>query len=380
MRKMRTGWMALGMVLLIAIAGAGQCGVEVEPNDAMDVADYMGELPGSSCFEGQIEVVGDVDYFYFTLTSARWVTIETITSEDTEIALIDAFGTILSQNDDFAVDVVSSYINTFLQPGEYYIAVFEHGNDNVIYNYTLSVVADLCIYEVEDNDTVSLADYLGDLPGDLCGYGTIGIVGDIDFYYFTVAAAQWVVIETITNEDTEISLFDNVGSLIARNDDIAIDVYSSYISAFLNPGTYAVAVFEHGNDNVIYDYTLSVSGRACTFEIEPNDDSVLADALGTLPGSLCASGAIDVVGDLDYYSFDLVSPAFVQIYTTTTGDSEIALFDAVGNTLAVNDDVAAGDYSSWIGQDLAPGTYYVAVREFGSDGLIDAYTLNLDAQ
>jgi len=227
---------------------------------------------------------------------------------------------------------------------------------------------------------VSLADYLGDLPGDLCGYGTIGIVGDIDFYYFTVAAAQWVVVETITNEDTEISLFDNVGSLIARNDDIAIDVYSSYISAFLNPGTYAVAVFEHGNDNVIYDYTLSVSGRACTFEIEPNDDSVLADALGTLPGSLCASGAIDVVGDLDYYSFDLASPAFVQIYTTTAGDSEIALFDAVGNTLAVNDDVAAGDYSSWIGQDLAPGTYYVAVREFGSDGLIDAYTLNLDAQ
>jgi len=379
MRQMRTGWMALAMVLLIALAGFGKCWVEVEPNDAMEVADYMGELPGSSCFEGQIEVVGDADYFYFTLTSARWVKIETTTNEDTEIALLDALGTLLAQNDDLAVDVSSSYINMFLQPGDYYVAVVEHGNDNVIYDYTLTVAADLCVFEVEDNDTVSLADNLGNLPGELCGYGTIGVIGDIDFYYFTVTSSQWVEIQTVTDEETEISLFDYVGNLIARNDDAAIDVYRSYVSVYLDPGTYMIAVFEHGNDNVIYDYTLSVIGEACVFEIEPNDDSSLANALGSLPGSLCTAGAIDVVGDLDYFTFEMHSPAFVEIYTTTGGDSEIALFDADGNTIAINDDVTAGDSSSWIGQDLAPGTYYVAVREFGSDGTIDTYTLNLDA-
>ncbi|MCK5584654.1 PPC domain-containing protein [Candidatus Bipolaricaulota bacterium] len=375
MKRNRTGWLVMILIFAVGAAGMGQCFTEVEDNDSGALADFVADLPGSGCIDGSIGVVGDIDFFYFDLSSPRWVLIETITNEDTEIALLDADGNLIAQNDDVALNVYSSGIEQYLLVGQYFVAVWEHGDDNVIYSYTLSVSTEGCAEEYEDNDSLGLADYLGQFPGEACVSGTIGVVGDTDFFSFEVLDWTVLTISTVTNEDTEIALLDEFGDVIAVNDDYIIGEYWSWIEEEVPPGTYYVMVWEHGDDNVIYDYSLFVTGISCISEIEPNDDSILADDMGAVPGQLCATGAIDVIGDLDYYTFEVDVATYVTISTATTGDTEIALFDEFGNTLVVNDDVSVGDTSSWIGIDLAAGVYYVAVREFTGTDWIPSYTL-----
>jgi len=375
MKRDRTGWLVAIFVLVLSVAGIGQCFTEVEDNNSGALADFVADLPGSGCIDGSIGVVGDIDFFYFDLSSSRWVLIETITNEDTEIALLDADGNLIAQNDDVALNVYSSGVEQYLSAGRYFIAVWEHGDDNVIYSYTLSVSAEGCGEEYEDNDSLELADYLGQLPGEACVFGTIGVVGDTDFFSFDVFDWTVVTISTVTDEDTEIALLDEFGDVIAANDDYVVGEYWSWIEEEVPAGTYYIAVWEHGDDNVIYDYSLVVIGSACMSEIESNDEYALADYLGVVPGQVCATGAIGVTGDLDYYQFDVAVATYVTISTATTGDTEIALFDELGNTLVVNDDVSVGDTSSWIGIDLAAGVYYVAVREFTGADWIPSYTL-----
>ena len=136
MRRYLTGWLVVTLVFTVGVVGFGQCKTEVEDNDSGAVADWVADLPGSGCIEGTIGIVGDIDYYYFDLSSSRWVTIETITNEDTEIVLLNADMDVIAQNDDIALNVYSSSIKKYLYAGRYFVAVWEHGDDNVIYNYT----------------------------------------------------------------------------------------------------------------------------------------------------------------------------------------------------------------------------------------------------
>lgn len=377
MRKNQLGWIVVILTLAISIVGFGQCRTEVEDNNSSALADFVVGLPGNGCIEGTIGVVGDIDYYYFDLSSSRWVTIETGTNEDTEIALLDANGNVIAQNDDIALGVTSSRIEEYLLAGRYVVAVWEHGDDNVIYAYTLNISAEGCATEVEDNDSLGLADFVGQLPGQACAVGTIGVIGDVDVFSLTVTEATTLTASTVTDEDTEIALLDGAGNVLAVNDDYAIGEYWSWIEQDVAAGTYYVLVSEHGDDNVIYDYTLVLSGTSCIAEIEPNDESILADTMGSIPGRLCATGAIDPIGDLDYFTFDVLTATIVTISTDTTGDTRIALFDEFGNVLAENDDVSVSDTSSMISMDLSPGTYYVGVRQFADADWIPSYTLTV---
>ncbi len=376
MRARHIGWM---LVLILGLSGMvlGQCLTEVEDNNTASLADSVGRLPGSGCIRGTIGIVGDVDYYYFDLASSERVLIETITNEDTEIALLDANGVVLAQNDDRALDVLSSRLEAALTAGRYFIAVWEHDHDNVIYDYILNVRTTGCSTEVEDNNTLSLADRMGLVPAELCIAGSIGVVGDLDFYAFEVYTTTNVTLSTVTDGDTEIALYDATGTVLAVNDDIAIDTYWSWIEKDLPPGIYFVGVWEHGDDAVIPEYTLVVNGMPCFPEAEPNDTVSLADNLGILGFNLCASGSIASAGDIDVYQFELIEPKVVVISTQTEGDTQIALFDQWGDTIATNDDVAAGDRSSQIRAPLAAGVYTIAVGEFSGTHGIPSYSLHL---
>jgi len=375
MNRNKLGWLAVILVLSLGIAGMGQCNVEVEDNNSGMMADFVADLPGSGCIEGSIGIVGDIDFFYFNLSSPQSVLIETITSEDTEITLLHQDGSFIAQNDDAALNVYSSRIERYLLAGTYLVAVWEHNDDNVIYSYTLSVSASGCYQEVEDNNSMGWADPIGELPGVACATGSIGIVGDIDFFSFVVLDRTILTLYTETTEDTEIALLDAQGTVISSNDDYLVGEYWSWIEREVPPGTYYAVVWEHNDDNVIYNYTLVVSGESCISEIEPNDESILADAMGVVPGQVCATGSIDPIGDLDYFEFEVAVATYVTLSTITAGDTEMALLDSFGNTLAVNDDLSVQDRSSWIGMNLAAGVYYVVVHDFSDSNRIPAYKL-----
>ena len=365
----------LGAVGVGSVLSFGQCSTEVEGNDIAQLADWVTTIPGSACIRGTINVVGDWDFYRFEVTAPRWVTIETITSEDTEIALLDEQGDVLTVNDDVEVGVVSSAIRQYLSMGTYYVLVHEYGDDNVIYDYTLSVYSEGCVQEVESNDSLSLSDGIGTIPGDLCATGSVDMYGDTDFYYFTVDSASIVTIYTETTGDTEIALIDDYGVRVAQNDDTPAGGLSSLLIVDLDPGMYFVEVWEHNDDGLIGQYTLHVTADFCTSEIEPNDSLLLSDYLGMLPGQLCGTGAIDVLEDVDVFEFDVAVASYVTLSTVTGGDTELALLDVYGNVLALNDDVAVGDLQSWIGATLSAGTYYAVVLEHDNDNVISTYTL-----
>lgn len=375
MKKMVIVLVLLGIIAAVPVMSYGQCSTELEGNDIAQLADRVATIPGSGCIWGTIGVVGDWDYYWFEVTAPRWVYIETITNEDTEIALLDELGNTLALNDDVAVGVVSSAIIEYLAIGTYYVLVHEYGDDNVIYDYTLSVYSEGCVQEIESNDSISSSDGIGMIPGDLCATGSIDMYGDKDFYWFTVDSEAVVTIYTETDGDTEISLIDDYGYLVAQNDDTPAGGLSSLLIVDLTAGMYFVEVWEHNDDAWIGQYTLHVVGDLCVCEIEPNDDLFLADYLGMLPGQLCGTGAIDYIADEDVFEFDVAVTSYVTLSTVTNGDTELALLDAYGNVLAFNDDVVVGDLQSWIGATLSAGTYYAVVLEHDEDNVIPAYTL-----
>ncbi len=133
---------------------------------------------------------------------------------------------------------------------------------------------------------------------------------------------------------------------------------------------------------------------ALTSESEPNDTRPTANKLATPGGFL---GAIDVVGDRDWYSFDIAaSGASLRAETFTGGtsvaptcpfgDTEIHLVSPSGIELGSDDDSGVSLCSlidpavaSWA-TNLPAGTYYVWVQRHNDSETIASYALALSLQ
>jgi len=83
------------------------------------------------------------------------------------------------------------------------------------------------------------------------------------------------------------------------------------------------------------------------------------------------------LGDNDYLKFTLAQRSTVEIFTDgTIGDTELFLYNGGQSLIATDDD--SGDYTfSNISQTLDAGTYYIMVREVGSNDTIEAYSIYL---
>ena len=86
-----------------------------------------------------------------------------------------------------------------------------------------------------------------------------------------------------------------------------------------------------------------------------------------LVGTIGRDGSNFRKKDVDVYSFEVVSPGTVEIEVKTDGedtadfDSYLRLFDAEGNEIASNDNIAVANSFSRINATLEPGTYYAGV-------------------
>lgn len=83
--------------------------------------------------------------------------------------------------------------------------------------------------------------------------------------------------------------------------------------------------------------------------------------------SIGFDGITALNNDVDFYSFQVVSPGIIKMELTTDlfkpedFDSYLRLFDSSGQQLAVNDNIAPDNTFSQLEVSLAPGTYYVGV-------------------
>ena len=228
-------------------------------------------------------------------------------------------------------------------------------------------------WEVESNNSRSQADYVAHIPGSGCRRGTIGSVGDIDYYRFTVTTTVLVYIKTITEDDTVIALQDSQGRAIAEDDDSG-GGSGSMITSNLGPGMYYVAVWEYGNDETAGDYRLLISSSGHSDESEGNDDIWSANPIGSLPGVIAVSGSVDP-SDVDWFRFEVSNSTRSYVTTITGGDTVIALYNSSGTRLIEDDDWGDTRWSLISEYSLNRGTYYLMVWEYGNDAPIDLYIL-----
>jgi|GEM_PF-4988010 len=139
--------------------------------------------------------------------------------------------------------------------------------------------------------------------------------------------------------------------------------------------------------------SIQAAADVCSPELEPNASVASATPLGEVGGSLgttlqvvcsssvCGVGAIDPIGDRDYYSFRVVGTVGVSIETSgdlSSDDTYIILYNAAGTEITRFDDFAPAIHSfSQITTSLGPGIYYVEVREDGDNATIPSYRLTI---
>jgi serine protease len=112
---------------------------------------------------------------------------------------------------------------------------------------------------------------------------------------------------------------------------------------------------------------------------EPNNDSADAKIITT---DVQQTHSIVPAGDIDWFKFTLTDISSVTIQTSgTAGDTEMWLYDAYSVQISSNDDAPGGGLWSRItAPNLPDGTYYVKVREYGNNGEIYPYYVNLTAE
>ncbi|MFO0757786.1 MAG: DUF4215 domain-containing protein [Byssovorax sp.] len=276
--------------------------------------------------------------------------------------------------------------------------------------------------EAEPNDDFGTAQSLDGIDGVVA---SIDPVADGDYYKFDVVVPGSSVTLKVTDGnngcpagfDSKLYLYDAAQVELTHDDDGAID-HCSAIDPLLYPnaasnlpvGTYYVKVEEYGNNALQPFYVLEISllppscgdgliqsgeqcddhnvnaGDGCSAtcqiegnyipETEPNDTQNLANVLGAADGFI---GAIQPIGDLDYFKFDVTVPgssAFIEVSDGVTGcpagfDSKLSLFNPMGNLLATDDNGGVDGCSKIspvttpAAANLAVGTYVARVEQFG---------------
>ena len=380
----------IGVVVLL---GSAQCGIEEESNDTASAADGLGELPGSWCRSGSVFPAGDVDMYWFEVRERANVMIETLTDGDTLLSLYDSDGQLLAEDDDGG-DGRASRLEGSIEAGTYFLVVSAYGS-NVVQSYEIRIEGtgtsstpstDTCPYEKESNDTMALADDLTGVGGVACRIGSVAPVGDVDVYSFRLEFAAAVAIETKTDGDTMLRLYDSGGRFLAEDDDGA-GGRASRIAATVEAGRYYVTVREYGDDATVSSYEVSLTVQATpggssgtTMTLPPPPAS--GAAAGPVPPwgwsiwgggiVLSAWGAIDRDCPSDYdfnmglcdkktYTFTLGSDGFIAVGLVDQAGEWITayVYDAGRQRVASKLGVSGPIYSGWV--EVPAGTYTVEV-------------------
>lgn len=147
--------------------------------------------------------------------------------------------------------------------------------------------------------------------------------------------------------------------------------------------TFQVRLSNPGVGNTVSGPVTRTLGDAVITNDLANNFGDTSRPYGTLTNGR-ADSRIDLLGDADWFQFAVTTPgtyvlqalgAAGQTGSGRLSDPTLTLYDANGNQIAYNDDTTT--LNSRIERILAAGTYYAAVRAYGSYSTGD-YTLTVD--
>ena len=331
-----------------------------------------------------------------------------------------------------------------LAAGRYYIRVEEDGRNQTIAQYELrgqmtpvtcgngiveSAGGELC----DDNNTVA-----GDGCSATCQFEPVATFmapggtftesispgGDQDLYAIVIAQGQFLTAFTSASGgsgcpgDTVIELYDTDGVTRLGTDDDGgasncsnINPVSDAWTASMAAGTYWMRVRGYSSGTVIgsYDINVQIAGNICgNNQVETGeqcDDGDISSGDGC--SSTCQwetagmasgtggsfTGAISPAGNIDWYQVtvqadeSIRAETFVAADGACTSDTVIRLWQADRTTELGSDDDDGLNRCSLLDpaddlsvRQLAAGTYFVTVEEYGNNSSIAAYTLNISIQ
>jgi clostripain len=339
-----------------------QAAAGVALDDAYEPDDYY--LDAKQIRTGQIQDRSisqggeDVDWAYFVLNEISDVIIQTSgPSGDTVMWLLEeawAPDYYLAYNDD-ANGYWSAIAYAALAPGKYYICVAAYDTTEEIPAYHLSFNATSSGHIEVTAPATGTTQFLG----QTCAIGwtsDAAVTPTVDVLLRKANATVAVLASGIPNSGgCDWLVEQSIGT-----------GYSIKIADSDNPGTYG----ESG--------LFAIAGVEAD-AYEPDDTVAAAKQLASGEAqrrSIDSNGA-----DIDWAFFTLSSESEVTIETSgPAGDTRMWLYQApvvLESPLRFNDD--ADGYWSRISATLSPGTYYVAVDEYGQNDAIGSYFLSLRA-
>ena len=310
---------------------------------------------------GEIETVGDEDYFRVNVTEPGTLTVYTTGNLNAVGELQAGDGSILATDDNSGADT-NFKIEYSVNPGTYYVNVAGTVSSTGAYIVHARFVAGPAP-PVDDHGNAR-RDATEIVPGSSLS-GEIETVGDADYFRVNVTELGKLTVYTTGGLNSVGELQAGDGSILATDDNSGADT-NFKIEYFVDPGTYYV--------NVTGYETVDANGVRFTFTgayvlrtafvagpPPPVDDHGNArhDATEIALGS-SLPGVIGVSGDVDYFRVNVTEPGTLTVYTTGNLDTYGALLsDDSGRS--DNDSGDEENFSlSW--DVVHTGTHFVSVR------------------
>jgi hypothetical protein len=223
--------------------------------------------------------------------------------------------------------------------------------------------------------------------------GTLEVAGDRDWFQVQLTAGTPYLITVLgqqggggTLEDSYLRVHNNVGTLLAENDDIVLGINRDSQLTFTptTSGTYYLDIGAY-NDGYAGTYRVSVGAT-------PSDDfrNSLTDTthpFGSVAVNGSSAGTLEINGDRDWFQVQLAAGASYVINLQgaqagggTLVDPYLRVHDNAGTLLAENDDIVLGVNrdSQLTFTATAAGTYYLEAGAF-DDSYTGTYRLSLSA-
>lgn len=394
-----------------------------DPNGVVGGAVSVAELPAE--FNGWIGAdlgvpVGsqDVDFFQVTAPDSGTLTIDINTSQygidavDSYIRVLDENFQTIAFNDDRTPGDLDALVQVALTRGQVvYVAISDYSNAafNPLNPYDRSAAGAGGFYDLSmsfdnlDSDgtlisavPLMVGQTVAGSVGTDPGRGTVGLDGtkDVDFYAvelaengiievnvtsadptFTPSVVIWGVDETGDQAVRLLSADGSNGRVLIRAE--AFTTYFVSVTGVGNAG-FNWAAPGTGTGGQTGNYQLTFQQRTAGDVRDLTDDSVNT---GT-PRSIVVGQSVSAVlgsddgfllgaDDVDMYRLVPESSGRLQIRTALvesleSADTVLRVFDAQGNEIAFNDDVAANQLNSAVTiQAVAGQTYYIGVSGFG---------------
>ncbi len=327
---------------------------------------------------GQIGSFGDADYYVVTVPSAGVFEIDVSfvpSNIDMDVVLYNTGQNVIINRDADNGSPVN--INQLVcTAGTYYIRLWDDGNDeynpnayNLIVNFDTSDIYE-CNNQFIDASPIPLGQNIS---------AQIRSVGDNDYYEITAPSAGVFEIDVTfvpSNIDMDVVLYDAGQNIIINQD--ADNGNPVHFDQFVcTAGTYYLRLRDDVNDESnpnLYNLLVNFDNS------DPNECNYNFSTAASIDICDSTQGAINTVGNADYYTFLGVANETIQIqFSNIPGNIQprLRIYDNLQTQLTVQ----TGTTGQTLTYDFTPtysGQYYISLEENGNNASNAAlYTLTL---